>query len=236
MKLVFFRPILALHFQVHGSWLIVLAVVLLLVLAVAVVLWIKIKQAEQEKLQLMASIQNLVTRLPSLESVEEAEEEGTQTEDAQNEDRSRFLRMDREVDEKRLYTRQDVSRDTLAALMGVGRNDFARIIREQGGCRNMSEYLNRKRMANVLIMMRTRPNYTLEAIAADSGIGSISTFNRVFKDFYGVSPSDYRNRLINVGGGKRGYKIGDAFDYMGSLVPIIVAGSQLLYIILSQYS
>ena len=71
----------------------------------------------------------------------------------------------------------------------------------------MSEYLNRKRMVYIIELMAIHPNYTLEAISKDCGIGSVSTFNRVFKEYYGVSPSEYRKQLkanmFRGGGNKR---------------------------------
>lgn len=106
-----------------------------------------------------------------------------------------FLRMDRIVDQNRLFTQSDLSRDILAGIMGVDRNRFARIIRVHGGVKNMSEYLNRKRMAFVVEVMKTHPYYTLEAISRECGFSSTTTFNRVFREFFGQSPSEFRKKM-----------------------------------------
>ena len=117
------------------------------------------------------------------------------TEGSQKEDAMLFRWMDTDVDRELLFTRPDLSRETLSGLMGgVNHTRFARIIREQGGARNMKEYINRKRMNYVVELMRKYPNYSLEAIAQDCGIASSTSFNRLFRAFYGMSPSDFKKK------------------------------------------
>lgn len=178
-----------------GGWVVGMAVLVFAVVSVGIVLLLKSSHVKRENQKLLQTIQELMDKLARIEDPWPA---NTPEEDASDmsEDRRRFLQMDREVEAGRLYTLPDISRDVLSGYMGVDRNEFARIIREQSGSRNMREYLNRKRMAYVVEMMKAHPNYTLEAIAKDCGIGSISTFNRVFKEIFGVSPSEYRNNLI----------------------------------------
>lgn len=107
----------------------------------------------------------------------------------------RFLRFDEQVESRKLYTQPGISRDELCRVMGVDRTTFSRIIAEHSGCQNLAAYLNSKRMAEAVRLMHLHPNYTLQAIMEDSGYANKMTFNRVFKETYGTTPSEFRQRL-----------------------------------------
>ena len=109
--------------------------------------------------------------------------------------RQRFLRFDETVDSRKLYTQPGISRDELCRVMGVDRTTFSHIIAEQSGCQNLAAYLNSKRMAEAVRLMHLHPNYTLQAIMEDSGYTNKMTFNRVFRDTYGMTPSEFRKQL-----------------------------------------
>ena len=113
-------------------------------------------------------------------------------------ERQRFLRFDEQVDRRQLYAQPGISRDDLCRVMGTDRTTFSRIITEQSGCTNLSAYLNQKRIRHADMLMREQPHYSIEAIMADCGYKSKATFNRVFKDFYGTTPSEYRKTLPPV--------------------------------------
>ena len=107
----------------------------------------------------------------------------------------RFAAFDHTVEQGRLYTQSDLSREMLADLMGVDRTTFSRIIQEQSGCKNLKDYLNQKRMRLAEQQLRQHPDYTIEAIANDCGL-TLTTFKRLCKDMHGMSPSDYRKSLL----------------------------------------
>lgn len=109
---------------------------------------------------------------------------------------SRFATFDARVDRELLFTRTDLSRDDFARLMGVDRTTFSRLIAEHSGCQNLAEYNNRKRLAYADKLMREQPHYSIEAIMQECGFRSKATFNRVFKDYYGMTPSEYRQQRV----------------------------------------
>lgn len=115
--------------------------------------------------------------------------------DADDHGYGRFQRFNELVEKERLYANPDLTRDDYARVMGVDRTTFSRIIIEQSGAVNMAAYLNAKRMAEAVRLMRQHPNYTLQAIMEESGYRSKMTFSRVFKDTYGKTPSEYRKSL-----------------------------------------
>ncbi|MBR1449032.1 MAG: helix-turn-helix transcriptional regulator [Prevotella sp.] len=113
----------------------------------------------------------------------------------QYDEHQRFLRFDEQVECRLLYAQPGISRDDLCRVMGTDRTTFSRIITEQSGLPNLSAYLNQKRMRRADLLMREQPNYSIEAIMQDCGYQSKATFNRIFKEYYGTTPSEYRQNL-----------------------------------------
>lgn len=111
-------------------------------------------------------------------------------------EKKRFANFDRTVEQGRLYTQSDLTREMLADLMGVDRTTFSRIIQEHSGCKNLKDYLNQKRLRHAAQLLREQPNYTIQAIMQDSGFQSKSVFATLFKQTYGTTPSEYRNAAV----------------------------------------
>ena len=111
-----------------------------------------------------------------------------------NDDRDRniFLRFDRKIMNERLFLNADLSRDDLAQLMGVNKNRFASIMQRYSGQTNSAVYLNTKRVEYAVSLMRQHPNYTIQAIARECGMKNTVTFNRIFKEIYNMTPSEFR--------------------------------------------
>ena len=110
-------------------------------------------------------------------------------------DTSRFSAFDTAVSQGRLYAKPEVTRDVLVELMGTDSTTFSRIIREQSGCQNLNDYLNRKRIALACQLMQEHPNWTVETIAQDCGFQTVRTFNRVFKSAMNMTPTQYLDSL-----------------------------------------
>lgn len=102
-----------------------------------------------------------------------------------------FQRIDRRIDEEKLFLNPDLNRDSLCELFGIDKNRMGQVIKAYSDSDNLSAYLNRKRMQYAVVQMREHPNWKMQAIAESCGIPSISSFNRVFKQVYGMSPTDY---------------------------------------------
>jgi AraC-like DNA-binding protein len=45
--------------------------------------------------------------------------------------------------------------------------------------------------------LKEHPEYTIEAIAQDCGFSSLRTFQRTFKDFMGMTSTEYRKAVAS---------------------------------------
>lgn len=119
------------------------------------------------------------------------------TDSAPAPDSSRFSVFDATVDKGRLFSKPEVTRDVLVELMGTDSTTFSRIIKEQSGCQNLNEYLNRKRIDMACRLLLEHTDWSIDAIAQECGFRSVRTFNHVFKTLRGLPPSAYQQQAQN---------------------------------------
>ncbi len=108
-----------------------------------------------------------------------------------------FERLNMLIIEKKLYLKTSLSRDELTQLIGVDKTHFAEIIYENTGGR-LNEYLNGLRVEHAVKLMRQYDNYTLRAIAEESGFNNMSTFHNAFKKKIGMTPSQYWSSITPI--------------------------------------
>ena len=84
----------------------------------------------------------------------------------------------------------DVTLDSLAAYAGFSRYTLSRMFRQHTGT-TFTQYLNKRRvtMAEELLASTKMP---VTQVALQCGFNSIATFNRVFRDVRGCTPTQYR--------------------------------------------
>ena len=122
-----------------------------------------------------------------------------------DEDERLFVEMDRRVTREKLFLQPDLDRSKLMLLVGVDKNRFGRMMSKYAT--NVSIYVNTKRVEYGAHLLASHPEYTIASIAESCGMRNTVTFNRSFKDIYGVTPSEYRANVIrqnqNGGGNKQ---------------------------------
>lgn len=70
-------------------------------------------------------------------------------------------------------------------------NQIAQVIQAGAGT-NLAGYLNGLRMEYAARLLIRYPEYTVNAIAQEAGIPNLSSFHRLFKNRYGMTPSEFR--------------------------------------------
>ena len=109
-------------------------------------------------------------------------------------DEKLFFSFDWQVKEQKLYLNYQLGRDDYAQLMGVDRNRFAAILKKFTS-NNLSTYLNDLRLEYSVTLFREHPDWPINRVAEESALPRISTFYRLFKDKYGISPNNFRKTL-----------------------------------------
>lgn len=106
-----------------------------------------------------------------------------------------FRRFDSIVMNERLYLDYNLQRDYYASVMGVDRNRFATVIKEATDGGNLSTYLNNMRLNYSVTLFREHPEMSISEVGDASAIPNISTFYRLFKEKYGLSPKMFIEQL-----------------------------------------
>lgn len=109
-------------------------------------------------------------------------------------DKELFCRFNRKVHTDKLYLDYQLGRDDYARIMKVDKNRFATILKEQSGM-NLASYLNSLRLEYSISLFRQYPDKAINEVAVQSGIPNVSTFYRLFKEKYGMSPSAFRQQI-----------------------------------------
>ena len=88
------------------------------------------------------------------------------------------------------HYREELTLEAVARFAGFSRYYFSRSFKRQTGY-SFKDYLCQKRL-QVAMDLLIRTNRSMREVAVDSGFGSVATFNRVFREKKGCTPTQYR--------------------------------------------
>ncbi len=88
------------------------------------------------------------------------------------------------------HYKDDLSLEDVAGFAGFSRYYFSRSFKKQTGY-SFKDFLCQKRL-QVAMDLLIRTNRSMKDVALDSGFGSVATFNRVFRENKGCTPTQYR--------------------------------------------
>lgn len=108
-----------------------------------------------------------------------------------------FERMETLLSEKLPYLDRRFSRIELASLMGVGLHRLNTILLQQKQT-SPANYINNLRLEYAAMLIKEHPEYIISRIAEDSGLPNISTFHRLFRERYGMTPVEYKKALYSA--------------------------------------
>jgi len=115
-----------------------------------------------------------------------------------SEDRLRVIQEQLQslIQEEKPYLKGDLTIQDLAKKLTVSRQYLTQVLNEKMKC-NFNDYINFFRVEE--FKQRAKDpryeNYTILALALDSGFNSKTTFNTIFKKHTGLTPSQYRKGL-----------------------------------------
>ena len=94
----------------------------------------------------------------------------------------------------RNFRTKDVSLTATAAALGVHRVYLSRTFRESCGMQ-YTKYVNSVRASYAARLLREQAEKSISEIAYEAGFGSIRSFNREFKELYGVCPAEFLQQV-----------------------------------------
>lgn len=105
------------------------------------------------------------------------------------------------VETKKPYLNRDLGIHDLSVMTGIPRHYITQILNERHK-KSFFAFINEYRVKEVIVRLEDprNNNYTILAIAFDSGFNSKTTFNSIFKSQTGMTPSKYRQKLTGIAG------------------------------------
>lgn len=111
-------------------------------------------------------------------------------------DKADYMALRDLVLKERLFLDSDLTRDKVVQLSGMNRNRLAKVVQEYSGT-NFSGFINLLRLEYSLALLEKK-DLTVESVALDSGFGNVRTYHRIFKERFGMTPTEYREASLRL--------------------------------------
>lgn len=105
-------------------------------------------------------------------------------------------RLEKYIIKTEIYKKVDVNREELALAIGTNRQYLIEAIKEHTG-KTFNEYIYDYRMKYAYNLMVRDKTKKISEISVESGFLTRGTFNRIFKETYGLKPSELKDILNN---------------------------------------
>ena len=95
------------------------------------------------------------------------------------------------MNEQKPFTDENLNRDSLAQLLGTNPKYIDQAINECSNGDTTRDFINRYRVQHIATLLKATDD-SISLIGEMSGIASRATLSRLFRDYYGMTPSEYR--------------------------------------------
>ena len=137
----------------------------------------------------------LYEKIRRIQQVESQAEQAFKSipEDTLSKEQVLFRALNNLLTEKQHFTNPKLGRKELADSLGTNTTYLAEAIKACANGMTVTEYLNRIRLVQAGNMLIELPQLPVDAVGEDCGFTSRSTYYRLFRDYYGMSPTEFRN-------------------------------------------
>ena len=102
--------------------------------------------------------------------------------------------IDDQIERLELYRNADVTLKEIAQALGLTQRRITQVIKTRREDNTLAEYLTSKRLLAGCRMLVDQPNWTIDAVAHEAGFGGTTTFRTIFRNRFGMSPKQYREK------------------------------------------
>jgi len=148
------------------------------------VIWLVVVMIITIKLQAQQKIPKITEKLTAPDTIKHS---------TKNEYSSLFEELDKLITLNQWFLKSRLTLNDLSVLTGLQTREISRainIITEK----SFNEYINNYRVNYVCSTMGKNTKKSLSDIAADAGFSSKASFNKVFKETLGITPTEYKSR------------------------------------------
>lgn len=175
------------HQSITMQRIILIAAFLLLMLS-AYIIW----RVRLDNRQLAGKNRSLYEQIQQREQAEAEERQQLQAQPEEKLTQSQLLyrRLCKLMEQSDVYTDADTNHETLARLLGTNHTYVYAALRECAG-QTPADFINLYRIRHAALLLTTTDD-PIGLIIEQSGITNRTTFSRIFREHYSMSPSEYR--------------------------------------------
>ena len=179
-----------LEIALQQRWIVVLGGTVGVVLVIVAILAFFVNRIHHKNRDLRSVISSLEQKQNLLRKI--IPSVSLQPQDTENDDLKEFLKMERIIDEQKIYLNPMANIDMVMEQAGYSRRTSTRLIQQFANTNTRLDYLNQKRVEYAAHLLLSDRSMSSKEVGKHSGFYEDSTFRRNFKKYYGVTPSAYR--------------------------------------------
>ena len=115
--------------------------------------------------------------------------------DQQNADKDRFLEKFAQAVEDQMTSGEKIDLDKIALSFKMGESQLKHKIHQFTG-KSVTAYITQLRMEKALRLLQHDPNILIGDVAVKCGLSDVAYFSRLFRQYYGKTPTQARNELL----------------------------------------
>lgn len=158
-------------------------------------LYLSIVKQNQDAIKRESKLQQRILELENTNAYSEKYASSSLTEEKSLE---LFQRLERAMREQMIYKDNTINKDKVSELLNTNRTYLSRVINEQAQM-SFTHYINHYRIEEAIRILSDPNNpIPLKALSADLGFNSLSTFYNLFQNEVGMTPAQYRSKVIEL--------------------------------------
>ena len=103
-----------------------------------------------------------------------------------------YRRLCELMQKEKIYKDTELNRDILSKRIGTNAVYITNAVRKYADGATVNEFINGYRLRHAASLLTNNPDLNINEVEYRSGFNSRATFNRCFRTFFGMSPSEYK--------------------------------------------
>ena len=103
-----------------------------------------------------------------------------------------YRRLCELMQNEKIYKDTELNRDILSKRIGTNTVYITNAVRKYADGATVNEFINGYRLRHAASLLTNNPDLNINEVEYRSGFNSRATFNRCFRTFFGMSPSEYK--------------------------------------------
>lgn len=161
-------------------------------------LYIQIVKRNQEALKKEKFLQKQIEDLSSQDTKDQGNEKYTGSSLSDEKSLNLYNRLNNLMQNEHIYKQKDITKEKLALTLNTNRTYLSQVINTYTNM-TFNHYINSFRIEDAIrVLSDSESDIPLKALASDLGFNSNTTFHKAFQASVGMTPSQYREKVVLI--------------------------------------